>query len=1280
MEDEIKLDQYMICLEVADYCPDANIIFWLDYLEKHVQGKVHILSYRAIKKEIQKKYTRNKFVWVIGMIGSYEAIGKYIEKQNKEDAIVVVGGERLADYCVENAISALKIEDKYSNLHLQEDEDWTGFSKNIDKLYGSYQSYISGLVLICNVNNIIADRINKELASSNNMSISRTNIVGFDSKSTENAEKVLREIKGKSLQESLKIIEQNAVRMDSEHNIMCKAIAYHGNGDITKTIELLNSIYGTLSNEQKLFLAEMYVLQDLKDEAKKIFEEVYSEDRWEKGLFELGLNIYKKSEERYHDILIEGLRYQPENAFLIEKYANYLVDQGNHKEAASWFRKIDKPYFELIARINDLLAEQQTDIKIVKSYIFEIVENNPDLKNIALLKVAMYAKEKGHYYNAYNLLKEADLSKIDDTAQKILEQKIDVLKDTERACKALGKLKPFKKEKDYAVLLEKRCSLLFECVDYFANIENGYYQWRELLECQQDNIWNISIKKRVLSCMEELRNIDLDRMLPISYISNLHVSEEHLNCDTAIFCLRKSNCGEMPPEKFGCSREEIVKGSWVLIEAEGTDIQRIWLRYYCSIGASVLSENPQEATNFALSILEYGKTANSCEQTLLVALYLMAWANIQFRLGNTIEGAVCTIVSINKLLRLKEITPVLEDGLNILSKYLGMYNEFYTETEKEDVIHSVEILKKYNESLEPLQYKYSDDITDTIRRYEEKVEKYDEKNSHWLIDLNNLIAGMIKSREYDKAVKYITENYNTIHELLNQRKDIAAKLYYSWGGLLIRAGKNINNILLGLEMLDNAIIQLQMRRQVYHQEERAALAQEFEQIVREYLCFSGMYYMAKDIEEDVKKKLEKGILEKMAICLPVSVIEQKNYYMNNIITDELDKKHSRLQQLKKEYAIMLKNNRLEDDNVQAMAQEIETLSNELVHKHPYYMPLDRFKGTNWEDLKKNLKTGEVVYQYVLTEMAVVSILVTDKWIDIRTKTFTAEGDTPYSGMKKYGEIIESDIAGDKDIRHSSSVISMVVAEHLCEYVFNYKVKSVYVIPDISKSIFPMAAVQYQGKYLVDEVEKIVNFIDYVQLMNSLKSERDEIKIVNKVFGKKEETSIKYINKWLEEHPRDNMISITDCTDDLQTVFSECKKNKNTLIVYGHGVREPASELIEGAQSIEGAKSMIQIKEVLKDNCVKNFILISCVGGTPNGSNPEISSGTWTSIFERFNGNIMTCRWSVPTKDTVNMMDKIYDNLLKKKMSFGEALLMAQREMKDDGKNQLSWAGIECWVN
>ena len=33
-----------------------------------------------------------------------------------------------------------------------------------------------------------------------------------------------------------------------------------------------------------------------------------------------------------------------------------------------------------------------------------------------------------------------------------------------------------------------------------------------------------------------------------------------------------------------------------------------------------------------------------------------------------------------------------------------------------------------------------------------------------------------------------------------------------------------------------------------------------------------------------------------------------------------------------------------------------------------------------------------------------------------------------------------------------------------------------------------------------------------------------------------------------------------------------------------------------------------------------------------------------------------------------------------KMTFSKALLMAQRDMKSNGKKQLSWAGVECWIN
>ena len=110
---------------------------------------------------------------------------------------------------------------------------------------------------------------NKALESSNNMSICRTEIWGCNSESSDNATMVMRKIKNKSLREALEIIEKNIDIMDSEHVIICQAIAYHSNEDITKTIELLNSIYKTLSNDQKLFLAEMYILQESKKEAKK---------------------------------------------------------------------------------------------------------------------------------------------------------------------------------------------------------------------------------------------------------------------------------------------------------------------------------------------------------------------------------------------------------------------------------------------------------------------------------------------------------------------------------------------------------------------------------------------------------------------------------------------------------------------------------------------------------------------------------------------------------------------------------------------------------------------------------------------------------------------------------------------------------------------------------------------------------------------------------------------------------------------------------------------------
>lgn len=914
MTDKIELDPYSICLEVTDYSPNANVRFWLDCLAKHIQGKIHIVAYRTIKQEIQKTYVGEKFVWEFELAKTYDEIDKYIELQDKNDAIIIVGAERLTKLSSKKHISALTYDNKDSNLHFQEDEDWAEFAKQVDCLYEKHLLGISGLVFICNVNDTIADAINGELENSKNMSIYRTEIEGYDCSSFDNATRVIKEIENTSLQEALDIINANVNTMSSEHMIMCQAIAYHSNGNITKAIDLLDSIYDTLTNEQKLFLAEMYILQERTEDAKEIFEDVYASDKWQRGLYELGLDAYDKHEQRYVDILTEGIRYQPDNEFLIERYANLLVNQGNHREAAVWFRKIKKPYFELIARVNDLLAENQLDAVIIRQYLFEIVENNPELKNIALYKIAMYAKEHGHYYRTYNLLREADLTQIDDVTKDILKEKIDILGDTEKASKALGKLKPYKKERDRSLLLKKRCGLLLECINYFSHEEFGYSYWRDLIECQQIDTWNVSLKTHLIRCVHELSQMDLSALLPESYISNLEISKEHLNCDTAISLLRLSHSGEVSAEEIGCTREEVVQGSWNLIEMDGTDKQRIWLRYYCSIGASILNENPQDANNFSLSIFEFGKTAEKKEHDLIVALYLMSWANAQYRLGNCIEGIACAMVAIKQLLKLKEVTPILEEGLNLVAKYLGTYEDIFNEDEKREVTDSIRILEKHNESLIPLLYKYSDNTDEIVLDYEEKV-KSNSKNISWLMDLGNLISGKVLKGETDEAIRYIKDNYILAEKLLEQRKDIATQMLFSWGDIVIKFGNGIENLMLGLDLFDMSLTFIDKRRQVYHQEERASLAEIYDKILREYLCFAGVFYSAKDISKEIKAELRNRICKKMALCLPLSVVEQKKYNMEKNISADLEEKHHELQYLKKEYAIMLKNNSIESVEV-----------------------------------------------------------------------------------------------------------------------------------------------------------------------------------------------------------------------------------------------------------------------------------------------------------------------------------------------------------------------------
>ena len=190
----------------------------------------------------------------------------------------------------------------------------------------------------------------------------------------------------------------------------------------------------------------------------------------------------------------------------------------------------------------------------------------------------------------------------------------------------------------------------------------------------------------------------------------------------------------------------------------------------------------------------------------------------------------------------------------------------------------------------------------------------------------------------------------------------------------------------------------------------------------------------------------------------------------------------------------------------------------------------------------------------------------------------------------------------------------------------------------------------------------------------------EIKILNKVFGKKEDPSIDKIIKYFQEEKSVSIISDMSCSDSFDSIKEANSKGINTLAVYGHGLSNIRNVGIDGAQCIQGARRTINLKDILECSDFMNLIFISCLGGSPNSDNPETSRGTWADIFEKIQGNILTCIWSVPTEDTIELMDCVYKNLIDSKMDFGAALLYAQKESKKKGKNQLSWAGVEHWIN
>ena len=84
------------------------------------------------------------------------------------------------------------------------------------------------------------------------------------------------------------------------------ALAYMQHGDFSKSIEIFESNYDNLRNEEKLILADLLISINNRERAEQILHELFRLDKYQKGLMQSILRLHNDdSSKRENGLKLE---------------------------------------------------------------------------------------------------------------------------------------------------------------------------------------------------------------------------------------------------------------------------------------------------------------------------------------------------------------------------------------------------------------------------------------------------------------------------------------------------------------------------------------------------------------------------------------------------------------------------------------------------------------------------------------------------------------------------------------------------------------------------------------------------------------------------------------------------------------------------------------------------------------------------------------------------------------------------------------------------------------
>lgn len=1291
-----------------------NAVVLVSQILSQTKSKIHIINYNRQKftKEIfinelnklaESTQTAERILNRVNIVEyiekDFDAILEYGKHCTKDDFLLIIGTERLIPYSnqnplIETAFAKLKI-----SFHTMDNQNWNEFAKQIANMYNTLENIVNGIILLTNIYKHSTETIIKAFDECSEINISTITFEDKKNYEAENIQNGLIEIIGNSdLTNSLNAIENSKSKLDNIAYKKLLYLAYIKNGERQEAIAILESILDALEPTDKIVLADLYNTIGKHNDALKILKALYDKDCFEPGIMPATLRTVKglRNEEQMAYWVNESLKIDPKNPEVLEIIANYYNSKNSYKDAAKIRRKLakimDEPFQYLLARILDLAENPPSEHKIAEDYINQLILKNPELESEANYRLAEYFLNISQSpYKAYSYFKKIPAKIGLAKSLEAAEARINILSDVEVASKALRKLKPYRDESDADRLGNEKINELLSAIKLFALKDKGYLIWEDFLEKTPNNVWKDFIYKKILLLFSEWNKINFSKFIKKSFIKNIDsfefdttLSPDEIEKCKSIKALRYLKNGAFNQDGIDNVKDALT-GALMYLEQQGDSIYKYIGRYYASISYSLFGEF-QTANNHAITLLYFAQREEiEINEKKCLMFGLMSWGYSQYRLGNQVEGIICVLSAMEICLEVEEIIPFIEDGVNILYKFLGDNKNLILHNDNDIIaqfFNNTFCYTKNGKSEVNILLENYDEVYDLLSS---RIKTSEEKNASWAIDVVQLISICEKIDKIEEALSLIEEYSDTLIPLLNGRLDSRPKILLYWAEFLIRYDNN-NGLLIAsfhaLEFLEIAINDIESLRKVSHKTERAYIGESAQDIYRFYLQVL-VFIKTLDKEKTNKKEIKQKIEKALSKLLPRAILEQKQYLQSKNISSESIKAEKNYYAMLEELSLLEKRTGTNHDTYIKKAMNVAKLLDFLKANHPHYKSLANYQDINFDKIRDKLKDNELIYQYIKTKFGIVYVRIDKNEEDICYSLLDPEQQQNIDLSQNFLSIYLH--KGDE----SETIISC--CDLLSEYFYkpllthlskNKDINKIYVMSDIGAGSFSPNLIRNNGDWLINQINAIENILEYESINKETANNSFSELIISKTFGKQDDHAINKIREWTNNYTGDaTVLGITGVEDDISTLNDICKKKRpKILILSAHGVLDPSSSHISGAVAIEGRSKIIRIEELVSSiKYCEKLILISCRGGALLENQVETNSGLWGNIIERPIPYIILCKWDVPVEPTIKILNSLISNLPKNNYDLSKSLLIAQKELLSS-LIPVEWAGLECWKN